>query len=301
MSRTVFVLNPNAGGGRAAVVRDRLLKRSPDLQDEDWIENADAGEARGQLRERLTERDVERVVAIGGDGTAHGVVEELLRAEVGERIAFGLVPAGTGSDFARYLGQTYAFPQDPEACLRRVLEAEPRPIDAIAIETDSGIRTHCLNIASAGLSGAVDLAVNAVSGHGSYLWATVKTLLTYRPMACKVEVDDQPLTEEPFFLVAMANGRYFGKGMKVAPDARIDDGLLDIVLVPPVPLWQLPIRLPQFLTGRHVHLKQVRTLKAHKVRVEPPEGFFPFDLDGETQAAEPATFRILPRALRLLV
>ena len=301
MSRTLFVLNPNAGGGRAGHVRDRILNRSPDLKDDDWIESPDAGEARELLRLRLTEPDVERVVAIGGDGTAHGVVQELLQQGVGERLAFGLVPAGTGSDFSRYLGQAFDFSKDSEACLRRVLEAEARPIDAISIETDSGIRSYCLNIASAGLSGAVDLAVNAGSEHGSYLLATVKTLLTYRPMACKVEVDDQPLTGEPFFLVAMANGRFFGKGMQVAPDARIDDGLLDVVLVPPVPLWQLPIRLPQFLTGRHIRLKQVRALKARKVRIEPPEGFFPFDLDGETQTAEAATFQILPGALRLLV
>ncbi len=296
MSRTLFVMNPTAGGGRAVAVRNRILKQSPDLKDDDWIEGRNAAEAEQKLRARLADPDVRRVIAIGGDGTAHGVAQWLLDEGVADRIAFGLVPAGTGSDFARHLG----LPKDPEQSLRQVLEAEPRPIDAIGIETDSGVRAYCLNIASAGLSGAVDLAVNAAPEHGSYLLATIKALITYRPMPCRVEVDDQLLTEEPFFVVAMANGSFFGKGMKVAPDARIDDGLLDVVLVPPVPLWQLPVRLPQFLTGRHAHLPQVRNLKAKKVRIEPPEDFFPFDLDGETLSSEPTTFRILPGALRLL-
>ena len=296
MSDTLFVVNAAAGGGRAGRVRDRLLARDPGLKRHTWLEGRDAADAEARLRRRLADPELRRIVVLGGDGTAHGVVDLLLSEGVAERVAFGLLSAGTGSDFARTLG----MPKRPEDALHRILNAKPRPIDAIGIETDSGVRAHCLNIASAGLSGAVDQAVNASRVHGSYLWTTVRAVLGYRATPCRVLVDGEEWIDGPFFVVAMANGRYFGKGMHVAPGARIDDGLLDVVLIPPVPKWQLPVRLPQFLTGRHVRLPRVRTTRAKEVRIEPPADFFPFDLDGETLTSEPATFRILPGALCLL-
>ena len=295
MSQVVYIFNPTAGNGRALKIRDRLWKLYPDLKNH-WIEGKHAEHARQQLRKRLAEQAIDRVIAIGGDGTARSVAHLLLEDRLADRIAFGLVPAGTGSDFARLLG----LPKKPEQALRLALDAEPRPIDAIRIETDSGIRTYCLNIASAGLSGAVDLAVNAGPVHGSYLWTTLKAVFAYRPIPCRVWADGEELTRGPFFVVAMANGQFFGKGMKVAPQAKIDDGLLDVVLVPPVPRWQMPLRMTQFMLGKHVDLPQVISRHAKEVRIEPPPGFFPFDLDGETLEAEAATFRILPGALRLL-
>ena len=294
MSRVLCVCNPAAGGGKATRIKERLRRERPEL---DWIEGHSTGEARDLLRRALEDPAVSRVVAVGGDGTVHGVAELLLEDGLAERVALGVVPAGTGSDFARCLG----LPRRPVEALRRALENPPRAVDAIAVETDSGRRTFCLNIASAGLSGAVDTAVNATERHGSYLWTTLKAVLGYRPVSCRVLVDGELLCDGPFFVVAMANGRFFGKGMKVAPGAEVDDGLLDVVLVPPVPKWQLPVRLPQFLLGRHVLMPEVKVVRASEVRIEPPDGFFPFDLDGETLEAEPATFRILPGALRFCI
>lgn len=297
MSRTLFVCNPSAGGGKAGRLKGRLQALCPESRT-GWIEAESAAAAGGRLRQALADPDVSRVVAVGGDGTLHGVAEVLLESGAADRTALAVVPAGTGSDFARSLG----IPRRLEKALSLALTAEPRPVDAIAVETDSGKHGFCLNIASAGLSGAVDLAVNATGVHakgvhGSYLLTTLKAVLAYRPVACRVLVDGEELVDGPFFVVAMANGRYFGQGMKVAPDARLDDGLLDVVLVPPVPKWQLPVRLPQFLAGRHVRLSQVVVGRAREVRIEPPPGFFPYDLDGETLDAEAATFRILPGAL----
>lgn len=294
MSRVLFVCNPAAGGGKATAIKKRIERIRPG---ETWIEGKTADEAGDLLRRALEDPDVSRVVTVGGDGTVHGVAEVLLESGLAQRVALAVVPAGTGSDFARGLG----IPGRPAEALRRALEHEPRPIDAIAVETDSGRRTFCLNIASAGLSGAVDTAVNATERHGSYLWTTVKAVLGYRPVSCRVLADGKELVDGPFFVVAMANGRYFGKGMKVAPDAEVDDGLLDVVAVPPVPKWQLPLRLPQFLFGLHVRMPEVSVVRAKEVRIEPPDGFFPYDLDGETLDAEPATFRVLAGALKFCV
>ncbi len=297
MKATAVLINPAAGGGRAGRTWRRLLQATPELERADVIEAADAAAGRAELARRL-ESGVERVLAVGGDGTAHLVANALLESGRGAEVAFGLVPAGTGSDLARGLG----LPRRPLAALRRVLAAEPREIDALEIEVDGGERRFAVNIISAGMSGAVVPAVNAhpKKGQLTYLTCTLSALVRYRPVPCRVEVDGEAFHDGSFFLVAMANGPYFGKGMKVAPKARLDDGRIDIVLIPPVPLWHLPYRLPQFLTGRHVKLPIVRCARASSVRLEPAPGFPLYELDGESLPSGPATVRVLPGALRVL-
>ena len=297
VARTVVTVNPAAGGGRAGRVWQRLRAAVPELAGVHTVLASDAEAARCELAGLLS-RGVERVLAIGGDGTAHLVVNVLLAEGAGERVAFGLVPAGTGSDLAKSLG----LPRRPEAALRQALAAEPRSIDAIRLDVAGGEGRFVVNIASAGLSGAVVPAVNANPRRGqlTYLTTTLSALWRYRPVPCRVEVDGEPFYDGGFFLVALANGQYFGKGMRVAPHAALADGRLDVVLIPPVPLWQLPYRMPQFLTGRHVRLPIVRSAKAERVRLEPAPGFPPYEVDGESLPAGPAEVRILPGALRVV-
>ncbi len=301
IEETAVLVNPAAGGGRAGRVWDRLVAAVPELAGARRVAGAGAGAARAELEELLA-GDMRRLIAVGGDGTAHLAANAILAAGRGERVDFGLVPAGTGSDLARGLD----LPARPEAALRRALAAAPRPIDAIEIRTDAGERRWAVNTASAGLSGAVVVGINANPRRGklAYLSATLRGLLRYRPAVCRVEVDGEELYDGEIFLAAVANGRYFGNGMKVAPEARLDDGHLDVVAVPPVPLWHLPYRLPQFLTGRHLKLPIVRFRKARRVRLEPrqggPDPFPPYEVDGEVLASGPAELRVLPGALRVL-
>ncbi len=296
MIRTAVLVNPAAGGGRAGKVWRRLRRASPELAGTAVIQGADPETGRAELAEHLS-RGVERVLAVGGDGTAHLVANVLLSSGRAGDVAFGLVPAGTGSDLARGLG----LPRQPLAALRHALAAEPRKLDALEI-TVGGERRYAVNTVSAGMSGAVVPAVNAhpKKGQLTYLSSTLSALWRYRPVPCRIEVDGELFHDGRFFLVALANGRYFGKGMKVAPAARPDDGRIDVVLVPPVPLWHLPYRLPQFLTGRHVKLPIVRCAQATSVRLEPAPGFPPYEVDGESLPPGPAEVRVLPGALRIL-
>ncbi len=207
------------------------------------------------------------------------------------------MPARPCSDLARGLG----LPRRPLAALRHALAAEPRRIDALRLETDRETR-YAVNTSSAGMSGAIVPAVNANPRRGrlSYLTTTLAALARYRPVPCRVRVDGEPFYDGEFFLAAFTNGRYFGNGMPIAPEARLDDGLIDVVLIPPVPLWHLPYRLPQFLTGRHVKLPVVRCVKARRVRLTPAAGFPPYEVDGECLPSGPAEVRVLPGALRVL-
>lgn len=291
--KPLLIVNPTASGGRAGRSWQKLAAEAVDRAQ---ILVAPSREATRDGIEKALEAGTRRVISFGGDGTANLVISHLLEKGRGD-VEVGIVPAGTASDFARFVG----LPRNPGQALSLAIGNETtRPIDAIVVRFASGRVRYCLNIASAGLSGFVDEAVHREHS-GNYLLATIKALLAYEPKSCRVELDGQPFYEGEFFVLAMANGRFFGKGMKVAPHAIVDDGLLDVVLVEKVPRWHLPLRLPQFLLGWHTRASVVKERRATRVHLFPGPDYPPYDLDGEPVAAENAEVEILPGALRLVV
>jgi diacylglycerol kinase (ATP) len=304
------VLNPVAGGGR--------IKR-------DWPAAAAALKQHFgvvELRETQAEGDAERlaldfaasgfslVIAAGGDGTASEVADGLLQAgeEHGHTAELGLIPAGTGSDFARTLG----LPHDVEATVKRIAEAKGRAVDAgrIAYVDDQGALAsrHFINIASLGLSGVIDRAVNAdrrkgrVSAKALYYWRTVFEFARYRFRDVKITVDDAEPFEARVALIAVANGKFFGGGMMVAPDAALDDGQFDIVILRAASKLRLIRDLQLVYGGRHGNHPAITMLRGRRVAVEPiggKAGPALVDIDGESPGRIPATFEILPGALVL--
>lgn len=297
MTRVVVVLNPRAGGGRTDRLWEELRAGTPELAAAHIVRSPDPEAARGELAAVL-DSAVERVLVVGGDGSAHLVGNLLLELGLGDQVAIGLIPTGTGSDLARALG----IPAKPRAALARVLSAEPRPIDVLRVHTDDGRQRFVLNVASAGVSGLVDQAVNAMPRRGAmaYLVATLGALSRYRPIPCRVLVDGALWHEEKILLVAVANGETFGNGMRIAPGARLDDAEADVVLIGAVPRWQLPFRLPQIYFGTHLHTRYVRAGRGQRVRLEPLAPLPPFDLDGEVFDSAPCDITVLPGALRFL-
>jgi diacylglycerol kinase (ATP) len=293
MSETLVVVNPAAGGGRAGRFWERLAPQGARMA---VFEVAVADRAEGSRRavEEAIARGCQRVVAVGGDGTAHLVANALLAG--GVPVTLGIVPAGTGSDLARAL----KIPRDPGAALRRALLGPPTPVDAGRCATEHGAFSF-INIASAGIGGLVDEAVNALPGRGrtAFLRATLSALRRYRCVPVGVEVDGERWYEGPLFLLAVANGTTFGKGMRIAPDARVDDGAFDVVLVGEIAGLELVRRLPQVYLGRHLGARPVRHRRGVRVLLEPRAPLPPFDIDGETYRSCAAVFEIQPGALRI--
>ena len=240
------------------------------------------------------EAGCERVVAVGGDGTAHLAAGVLLGC--GAAATLGILPAGTGSDLARPL----AIPRDPAQALRRALLGPAVAIDAGRCDGERG-GFFFVNIASAGVSGMVDETVNAVATRGrtTFLRCTLTALRRYRCVPVRVWADGEEWFAGPILLLAVANGTTFGKGMRVAPGAALDDGLFDVVLVGEVSGLQLARRLPQLYFGSHLGARPVRFRQAREVRLEPEAPLPPFDVDGETYPSGAVTFRVLPAALRV--
>lgn len=295
MSRALVLVNPAAGGRRAGALWERLRSEAESLAKIDVAMPAGAQASANAVRDAVA-AGCDRVVAFGGDGTTHLVAGVLLESGQGSNVTLGVVPAGTGSDLARAL----AIPRDPQAALRRALQGPPRPMDAGRCSGEAA-SFYFINIASAGIGGMVDELVNAMPGRGTtaFLRATLKALRRYRCVRVSVELDGRAWYHGPILLMAVANGTTFGKGMRFAPDAVVDDGLFDVGLVEEVTGLKLLRKLPKVYAGSHLGLKEVRFQRARSVRFTPLEPLPVFDVDGETYPSGPATFTILPGALRI--
>jgi diacylglycerol kinase (ATP) len=298
MRDSLFAVNLSAGSGRAGEVWRRLAAAHPELNGAGVILEGDLEKARERLRAALRP-GLGAVVAVGGDGTVHQVANVLLEAGLGGVVPLGIVPAGTGSDLAAALG----IPADPEAALQLALEATPRPCDALEALPEGHSRRFVVNVASAGVSGMVAQRVNSLSRRNAftYFTAALGAVLRFRPPVCRVTLDGEEWYQGPLLLLAVANSYRFGRAMKVAPGALLDDGLADVVLIPGMPRWRLPLRLPRVYLGRHLGLPGVQSRRATTVRLEPLEpGLPPWELDGESGPACGAELRLLPGALRVL-
>ncbi len=259
-----------------------------------------------ELAERAALDGADVVVAVGGDGTLNEVVGGLLASGRTAETSLAMLPSGTGGDFRRVAG----FPREPERIARYLVEAERRAIDWGMLEfVDPNGRERqrpFLNIASLGISGVVDKFVNSTSkalgGRVSFLVGTVRGMLNYKNVPIRVTVDGMPFFDGPTNLVAIANGQYFGGGMRVAPDARLDDGLFDVVVFEDLTKLEFLGLASVIYDGRHLGRPKVRVTRGTVVQVE-AVGDALIDLDGEQVGRAPvratmhagSVFALLPR------
>jgi YegS/Rv2252/BmrU family lipid kinase len=308
--RTLLIVNPQAQNGQ-------LGRRWPELgatlrRELGSFEEAltrEPGDATRLTREGL-ESGVDTVVAVGGDGTTNEVVNGFFDGDRPRApgAALAVLPFGTGGDFRRTLG----VPRDTRAAARLLAARHTRTIDVGHLElTRSGGGRQSrifINIASFGVSGLVDEYVNRTSkrlgGRLSFMLATARAGLAYDNQRVRLVFDgDQAgAVDLTAYVVAVANGRYFGGGMFIAPHAELADGQFDVVALGDLGMWELVRHGRKIYSGAHLGMDKVSQRRAREVRAE-PLGTEPvrLDVDGETPGILPATFRVLPAALRLVV
>lgn len=302
MSKTLIILNPHAAGGTAGRIWQRVEPLLWQSLGELVVAITQHPEEVAQHLDKARASGLQRVISIGGDGTNHSLVNAL--AELNERhpdeppMIYGTLPIGTGRDWARSQG----IPFDAESAARWIATAQPKATD-IGLLTHNGQREYFLNIASAGLSGEVDRRVNQapVRRPWTFLKATVETLLLHRPQAMRVTLDGQAWHDSDALLLAVANGTTFGHGMRVAPDAKTDDGLFDVVLVEGMAKLEAVFALRKLYDASHVTDPRVRIRRAKEVRITSPNGgSIGLDLDGEHAQGVDLTFTIRPKLLHIL-
>jgi len=298
----LIIVNPAAGGGSAgrdwphlaATVRTHLgayacaFTEAP--SDAARIAYEEAGRGR-----RL-------IIAFGGDGTISEVASGILRS--GAPAELGVLPHGTGADFLR----TLAIPRRCADAARLLRNGFSHSMDVGRITYSRADGTtdsrYFVNSASFGMSGEVAERANRSSkrlgGRLSFATATLRTALSYEHPEVSLTLNGNGPRRVRITSVSVCNGRYFGGGMKIAPQASLVDGLLDVILIEKLSLFRVMTQAPRLYRGTHLALAEVRHALARRVDASPPAGArIALEIDGETPGHLPAQFEVCPKALRV--
>lgn len=291
---TLVLFNPEAGGCDDVGACREELARIPDAE----VDVPDSADALRDRARRAIEEGRERLVVAGGDGTVHGVVQTLAAAE-GELPVLGVLPLGTANDLARSLG----VPLDLTDAVEWIAAAPVRPIDLVEMANPDGLVTWYINVATGGFGGRVTDRVDREEkshwGSLAYLRSALEELGDLPRYRTRLELADGRVDERELINLVVANGRYSGGGIAVAPRARLDDGRVEVVGIPPLGLGQLAKLASAALAGDLQDRDEVLTLRTERVavRAEPP---MRFRCDGERASPTPVTFFVVPGALRVI-
>jgi YegS/Rv2252/BmrU family lipid kinase len=253
----------------------------------------------GHLIELARATNAAKVVAVGGDGTLNEVVNGI----AGRDIELATIPIGTGMDF----GRTYGIPTRFEDAVRVAVDGNVRTIDAgrVHYRTWAGDEADrwFANVGSVGMSGAVAQRANGMSkalgGKATFFYALTRVFLEWENTEVAVDVDGEQRRGRMHDVI-VANGVWHGGGMMLAPDARPDDGVFDVVLIGDVSKADFLTTAPKIYKGRHVSHPKVEVLRGGRVSVDAPE-HLPIEVEGEQVGTTPATFELVPGALRIRV
>ncbi|HEX6724174.1 MAG TPA: diacylglycerol kinase family protein [Gaiella sp.] len=300
-SHTVFLVNPASANGSTGRRWPELARRAAAA----GLEGATLfSERQGHLAELAREAALdgaELLVVVGGDGSVNEVANGL--AGLGRQPEVAIVPRGTGWDFSR----TFGIPRKVDDAVRVALEGDVRTIDvgraSYRAWDGSDATTAFANVASAGMSGAIAKRANettkALGGKASYLWATFAVFSGWEATEIELAVDGERRTGRMFDVV-VANGRFFGGGLEVCPEAEPDDGLFDVLTIGDVTKRDLIQTMPKMYRGTHLPHPKAELLRGSSVTVT-SEMPLPLELDGEQPGTTPVTFEVAAGALRLRV
>lgn len=277
----LFIVNPAAGSGRTRAAwpdLERELKQRHVEYEVTWTE--ERGHAT-EIARRAASNGATTIVAVGGDGTLNEVANGVADSDV----PIGLIPLGTGADFSRTLG----LPRSPMAALDIVLDGRVRRLDVGLVNE----HRFC-NVAGTGFDAKVADRVNQTgkksSGALPYVQALLQTLFTYKNAPFEITLDGET-HEVKSLLMAVGNGRFFGGGMQICPEADVEDGRFDVCIVGDVDKFRLVMMLSRVYSGTHMTHPLVTYERATEVIVHGPADFH-IQADGELVGQLPATFRI---------
>ncbi len=283
----VLLVNPTSGGGKGKRYADRvrsiLLERKDEFIEVSGRNFQDAATKFNDVIKANSSR-IDGVVVVGGDGMVHMAIQEL----AGTDMPMALVPAGTGNDFARSLNLNL---KDPFSVLELTRNSRP-------VKTDLGKISdrYFADILSTGFDSIVNERANGmrfVKGRMKYNIAILLELSTFKPQTYRFQVDAIEFTTKAM-LIAVSNGQSYGGGMRVTPDARVDDGLFDIMILGPVSKIEFLKVFPKVFSGQHVKHPAVKIMRGKKVTIESKAVAY---ADGERIGALPITAEIASGAI----
>lgn len=289
MDKLLFIINPIAGGGRAKdlipLIKDKMKDNNIDYE---IIETTEPRQA----IEIVEKSKIPVVVAVGGDGTVNEVAKGLIKRGNGY---LGIIPGGTGNDMCKSLGLS----MDPIHALETVIKGKTKKMD-IGLAND-----RCFfNISSVGFDAEVvrntEKIKTRIKGKTAYILGVLVTLFKYRMKETNIEIDGEQVNKN-MLLLAVGNGQYYGGGMRIMPDAKIDDGYLHLCLVKDINNLKLLFLFPSIFKGEHLkYEKHVEIYKAKKILIK-TKGEFYLNVDGDLiHTKDKVEFKISPRKLDII-
>jgi diacylglycerol kinase (ATP) len=252
------VINPISGGGRGAQIGAQVAQQLRESGNLGTVIRADSAAETLEQTRQVVSQGSDGVLAVGGDGLVHLAIQALAQTGVG----LGVIPAGTGNDFARALGLPLAA---PEKIIERVLSTAPQPVDlGLANQHFFGA------ILSTGFDSIVNERANAMRwprGPMRYNLAIARELPVFKPRAYRFTIDNETFSTEAM-LVAVANAASYGGGMKICPQAQINDGWLDVLILKPLSKIEFLRVFPKVYAGTHVTHPAVVIRRARSVEIE---------------------------------
>lgn len=292
----MVAINPQAGFGKRRQVGKSVVERLRSAGHEvDVVCRANKVELEASVTLAM-QSGPDALVVVGGDG----MVNLGANLVAGTGVPLGIVPTGTGNDMARGLGIPHADTDAAISLLLELLQGPARVIDAVRVTDASGSTTTFACVLSAGFDAIVNERANQMRwprGRSRYNVALLRELARLRPIDYRLVLDGVGLDTRGL-LVAVANNSSFGGGMRVAPHAQLDDGLLDVLVVRPLSRMAFLRIFPRVFAGTHVGHPQVTIHRARRVSVE-ADGVVAY-ADGERLGALPVEIEVLPGALRVL-
>ncbi|CAM3969017.1 diacylglycerol/lipid kinase family protein [Mesobacillus thioparans] len=308
MEKIYFIVNPNAKNGSC---REIWRKVEAELETMDipylafFTERAGhASELTESIARKLSGRQAV-ITAVGGDGTLHEVVNG---AAAYPNLIIGFIPGGSGNDFSR----GFSIPKKAAEALRLVMHqsnSRTSEIDIGKIQHKELQETYFMNNMGVGFDAAVakesnesrmKLLLNRVSlGRLVYVYILAKKLLTFRTIPLHLIIDGREFHYDDAWFVTVSNQPYYGGGMKIAPEALPDDGILDVTVVHRLSRWKLLLVFASVFWGKHTRFKEVEQYTGKSITIESPEGVLAH-ADGEAIGHTPMKIHVCPKALRIL-
>jgi len=303
-SKTLVIANPMA---RHGFVGDNWPDLSARIVEQLGPVNLQLTESRGdglRIGKQAIADGARTIISFGGDGTHSEVVDGIMQSGLNKEVALGVLHAGTGGDFRRMIPGA----DELESGCAAIRDGQPVPIDIgwVQYVHDDGHREgrFFLNITSMGMGGLVDRLVAASksksSGKAKYFKAVLRAQMKYKPAQIQLRIDGKDEGRHEISNICVCNGRWAGGGMMFAPEARVADGMFDVVLIRATStLRGLPV-MAGLYKGTHIRSPIVSTYRGRHIEVEILANTAWMDIDGEAPGVGPAEFRIHDQALRVI-
>jgi len=279
-----IAINPNSGQGRSIAISEEVIKYFAGKNLQYRIFSAQSAAGLQQDLERFVDKEnVEGVISVGGDGLAHLI----LQVAVPRHIPFAIIPAGTGNDIVRTLGWSL---ENIQSQLDRVTSTNPEPIDLGNVDSE-----WFAAILSTGFDSVVNERANRLKwpkGPQRYNVAIARELPRFTPIEYEITTDTQSFTTKAM-LIAVGNGRSYGGGMLVCPQAHINDGLFDVMILEPVSKLEFLKVFPKVYSGSHLSHPKVSTFRTKRISIQADAIAY---ADGERIGAAPISAECVPSA-----